>query len=144
MGFARGAIKVVEVDLIRAGVTADAISLAAGDAGVVVALGAISAMKAVGIVEASAIFVAVDDAIAAVAVDAITAGDAVSLAGIFCCFKITFVLLLLVFTWGCGGGGADGVLLPQQKLLPHSPQFQFWKLASRRSPSTVKETEKMS
>ena len=42
---------------------------------VVVALGAISAMEAIGVVEASAIFAAVKDAIAAVAVDAITAGD---------------------------------------------------------------------
>ena len=75
LGLARGAIKVVEVDLTRAGVAADAISLVAEDAGVVVALGAVSAMKAVGVVEASAIFAAVEDAIAAVAVDAVTAGD---------------------------------------------------------------------
>ena len=78
LGLARDAIKVVEVDLIRAGVAADAISLAAGDAGVVVALGAISAMEAVGVVEASAIFAAVEDAIAAFAADAIsTAGEGV-------------------------------------------------------------------
>ena len=77
LGLARDAIKVVEVDLIRAGVAADAISLAAGDASVVVALGALFAMEAVGVVEAGAIFAAVEDAIAAVAADAITAGDAV-------------------------------------------------------------------
>ena len=75
LGLARDAIKVVEVDLTRAGVAADAISLVAEDAGVVVALGAVSAMKAVGVVEADAIFTVVKDATAAVAVDAVTAGD---------------------------------------------------------------------
>ena len=75
LGIARDAIKVVEVDLIRVGVAADAVSLAAGDAGVVVALGAISTVEAVGVVESSVIFAAVDDAIAAVAIDAITADD---------------------------------------------------------------------
>ena len=75
LGLARDAIKVVEVDLTRAGVAADAISLVAEDAGVVVALGAVSSMKAVGVVEAGAIFAAVEDAAAAVAVDAVTAGD---------------------------------------------------------------------
>ena len=64
LGPARDAIKVVEVDLIRVGVAADAISLAAGDAGVVVV-----------VVVADAIFTAVEDAIAAVAVDAIMADD---------------------------------------------------------------------
>ena len=73
LGLARDAIKVVEVDSIRAGVAADAISLAAGDAGVVVALGAVSVMKEVGVVVADAIFTAVEDAIAAVAADAISA-----------------------------------------------------------------------
>ena len=59
LGLARDATEVVEVDLIRAGVGVDAISLAAGDAGVVV-------------VVAGAIFAAVQDAIAAVAADAIS------------------------------------------------------------------------
>ena len=78
LGLARDAIKVVEVDLIRVGVAADAVSLAAGDAGVVVALGAVSAMKAVGVVEASAIYTAVEVAIAAIVVDVLTAcGDVV-------------------------------------------------------------------
>ena len=77
LGFGRRAIKVVEVDLIRAGVAADAISFVAEDAGAVVALGVLFAMEAVDVVEAGAIFAAVEDAIAAVAVDAITAGDAV-------------------------------------------------------------------
>ena len=78
LGFARNAIKVVEVDLIRVGVAADAISLVVEDAGVVGALGAVSATKAVGVVEAGAIFVAVEDAIAAFAADAIsTAGEGV-------------------------------------------------------------------
>ena len=75
LGLARDAFKVVEADLTRAGVTADAISLVAEDAGVVVALGAVSAMKAVGVVEADVIFTAVKDATATVAVDALTAGD---------------------------------------------------------------------
>ena len=57
LGLARDATEVAEVDLIRAGIAADAISLAAGDAGVV----------------AGAIFAAVQDAIAAVAADAILA-----------------------------------------------------------------------
>ena len=79
LGLARDAIKVVEVDLIRAGVAADAISLAAGDAGVVVALDAITAGDdVVVVVVADAIFAAVEDAIAALAADAIsTAGGGV-------------------------------------------------------------------
>ena len=38
-------------------------------------MGAVFAMKAVGVVEAGAIFAAVEDAIAVVAVDAVMAGD---------------------------------------------------------------------
>ena len=75
LGLARDAVKIVEVDLIRTGVTADAISLVAEDAGVMTALGAVFAMKAVGVVEAGAFFTAVEDEITAVAVDAITADD---------------------------------------------------------------------
>ena len=61
LGFGRRAIKVVEVDLTRAGVA--------------VALGVLFAMEAVGVVEAGAIFAAVEDAIVAVAADAIAADD---------------------------------------------------------------------
>ena len=68
-------VKVVEVDLTRAGVAAGALSLIAEDAGVVVALGARLAMEAVGVVEADAIFAAAEHAIAAVAADVATAGD---------------------------------------------------------------------
>ena len=73
LGLARGAIKVVEVDLIRSGIAADAISLAAGDAGIVVAADATTAGDGVVVVEAEAIFTAVEDAIAAVAADVISA-----------------------------------------------------------------------
>ena len=45
LGLARDAFKVVEVDLTRAGVAADAISFVAEDAGVVVALGVLFAME---------------------------------------------------------------------------------------------------
>ena len=75
LGFARDVVKVVEVDLTRAGVAAGALSLIAEDAGVVVALGARLAMEAVGVVEAGAIFAAAEHAIAAVAADVATAGD---------------------------------------------------------------------
>ena len=67
LGLARDAFKVVEADLTRAGVTADA--------SVVVAPGAVFAMKAVGVVEAGVFFAAAEDEIAAVAADAITADD---------------------------------------------------------------------
>ena len=78
LGLARDAIKVVEVDLIRSGIAADAISLAAGDAGIVVAADAITAGDGVVVVEAEAIFEAVDDAIVASAADAIsTTGEGV-------------------------------------------------------------------
>ena len=79
LGLARDAVKIVEVDLTRAGVAADAISLAAGDAGVVVAVDAITAGD--DVVEADAIFTAVEDAVVVAAVDAISTGDAISAAG---------------------------------------------------------------
>ena len=75
LGLVRDAVKIVEVDLTRAGVTAGAISLVAEGASVVVALDTVFATEAVGVVEADAIFTAVEDAGVVVAVDAITAGD---------------------------------------------------------------------
>ena len=81
LGLARDTVNIVEVDLTRAGVTAGAISLVAEGASVVVALDAVFATEAVGVVEAGVIFAAVEGAIAVVAVDAITTGDAISAAG---------------------------------------------------------------
>ena len=77
LGLARDAIKVVEVDLIRAGVAADAVSAAVEDAIAAVAVGAITADDdVVVVVVADPIFAAVEVASAAVAADAIsTAGE---------------------------------------------------------------------
>ena len=110
LGFGRRTIKVVEVDLIRAGVAADAISFVAEDAGVVVALGVLFAMEAVGVVEAGANFAAVEDVIAAVAAHAIVAdGDVVVADPIFAAAEVAFAAVAADAISTAGEGAADVV-----------------------------------